>query len=402
MSNSLAFAAVTTALQSLISRSVTAGLPEAVITELSLANTRITAANLDRVKSIQQASNLINVHLYRVSPNAALRNLPTGPGAASPLAVDLHYLISAHCSGDDDRAAQILLAQVQRILHESAVLRAEDLRAVLPGNDVAEQFERVRIHPEALTIEEMHRLWSMYQTQARLSVGYTASVVLLDATAPARAPLPVLQRVLAVRPSPSPLLPELRAVRPPQGRGFAELGDALTLSVRGDGVPIVALAHARWAGPVELVPTPGDDPGELALTLPADPEAWPAGPYSVTVVFRDGPHARTTQPVPLALAPKITSPLPLTAVRDSPEVATVTLACAPHVLPAQRVALVLDDREVAAHPRQAPTDTLVFTVSPAPAGSFRARLRVDGVDSDLLDRSASTPTFDPDLRLTIP
>jgi hypothetical protein len=81
----------------------------------------------------------------------------------------------------------------------------------------------------------------------------------------------------------------------------------------------------------------------------------------------------------------------------------VTLASRPQVRLEQRASLLLDDVEASAAPRAAAADPLVFifpnTVAP---GAHRLRLRVDGTDSVLLDRSGPVPGFDPTQRITVP
>jgi hypothetical protein len=71
------------------------------------------------------------------------------------------------------------------------------------------------------------------------------------------------------------------------------------------------------------------------------------------------------------------------------------------VRPEQRAALLLGDREVLAQPHPAATDTLTFVVTAAPTGEHFLRLRIDGVDSLLVDRTATPPVFDSNQRVTI-
>ncbi|MFE1784005.1 DUF4255 domain-containing protein [Streptomyces sp. NPDC059506] len=136
----------------------------------------------------------ITVHLYQVTPNAALRNrdLPTrSPDGATLLtrpstALDLHYLIS--CYGDEGQlVAQRLLGCVVRQLHETPLLTREVLEAAvaarpfLEGSDLADSPQRVRLTPTQMDVDEMSKLWStLFQTPHALSVCYQASAVLVD------------------------------------------------------------------------------------------------------------------------------------------------------------------------------------------------------------------------------
>ena len=81
--------------------------------------------------------------------------------------------------------------------------------------------------------------------------------------------------------------------------------------------------------------------------------------------------------------------------------ATLTLTCKPQVRPDKRAALLLGDREVLAEARIMQTDTLVFIVEDAPVGSRFIRLRIDGVDSLLIDLNVSPPAFDSAMEVII-
>jgi len=73
------------------------------------------------------------------------------------------------------------------------------------------------------------------------------------------------------------------------------------------------------------------------------------------------------------------------------------------VQPRQRASLVLGTVEAIANPRTVATDPLVFDFAPTlAAGAYPARLRVDGVDSLLLDLSGDAPAFDASQTLSVP
>jgi hypothetical protein len=74
---------------------------------------------------------------------------------------------------------------------------------------------------------------------------------------------------------------------------------------------------------------------------------------------------------------------------------TLSLKCAPDVLPEQSVSLLLGGREFPAAAHAAKTDTLSIPLTSIAAGTYRMRLRVDGVDSLFIDRSdPRLPKFD--------
>jgi hypothetical protein len=147
-----------------------------------------------------------------------------------------------------------------------------------------------------------------------------------------------------------------------------------------------------------------------ALPDPTAPTTWPVGFYSVSLSFtNDDGFAATSNELPLALAPTISN----IQLQGDHTGATVTLDCNPGVLPGQRVALLIGDREVPfvfppppVVPPQAPQAItgLSFDVGAIDAGTYSVRLRVDGVDTLLVTQDAQTglPTFDKNQQVVIP
>ena len=83
--------------------------------------------------------------------------------------------------------------------------------------------------------------------------------------------------------------------------------------------------------------------------------------------------------------------LPASVKRKSNGTATLELRCSPRARPDQRVSVLVADREVIANKYTQPTATLTFVIKKAPPGEHRLRLRVDGVDSLLIDRTTWPP-----------
>jgi hypothetical protein len=77
------------------------------------------------------------------------------------------------------------------------------------------------------------------------------------------------------------------------------------------------------------------------------------------------------------------------------------VTCSPEVRPKQRAALLLGDREILAEPHAAQTGTLTFNAESLVAGDYFVRLRVDGVDSLLVNRAVTPPVFDPTQKVTV-
>lgn len=140
----------------------------------------------------------INIFLYQVTPNTALRNndLPTrstdGTTRQRPqVALDLDYLISFH--GDDNQLEpQRMLGKVVSVLHSQPLLTQQRIRLAIDAthgregdylidSDLADQTEKVKFSPLTLSLEELSKLWSiLFQAPYALSILYRASTVLIE------------------------------------------------------------------------------------------------------------------------------------------------------------------------------------------------------------------------------
>ncbi len=427
MGNALAIAAVTAVLKDLLNN----GLIDHNITGAVGGNVTVSALPPDRVFAPgAQEGNQLNLFLYQVVPNLGWRNagLPSrdergGRLSNPPLALDLHYLLTAY--GAEDLHAEVLLGYAMHLLHDTPVLTRQSIRtALLPpavngsilppalqalsASDLAEQVEQIKIVSTTLTSEEMSKLWTAFQARYRPTAGYHVSVVLIESQRAAKSPLPILTigpvdpvtrepRGPVAAANLDPQFPTLWSVTPPQQRESGHLGD--TLVVQGhklDGSHLaVRLASPRLSQPVELPVSSGNTATRLETALPNTPATLPAGLYTVALlVQRPGEgFRRTTNELTLALAPQITTALPATFARDGNGEATITLAVQPEVQPTQRAALLLGDLEITAQPRATQTNTLSFLVRGATAGTYLVRLRIDGVDSVLVNREVTPPEF---------
>jgi hypothetical protein len=396
----------------------------------------------------------LNLFLHQVTPNSGWRNsgLPSRSVTSgerlsnAPLAVDLHYMLTAY--GRADFEAEILLGYAMHLLHERPVLdRAAIRRALSPpldltklmppafqaltASDLADQVELIKITPAVMGPEEMSKLWTAIQTHYRPSAAYHVSVVLIEGTKPGRSPLPVLSRGkvdpvtqhdrgVVVNPDVLPPLPTLFTVEPPAHQSSARLGEVVTVTgVRLAGAGHrVRLTHRLVAAPIELTPSAPNAAGtELTFTLPNDAAAQSmlaAGQWAVTVRFTPAgeTNERETNAVPLVIAPvpviAADAALGLPAANVTrggppPPHVTVTLAARPQVRPQQRATLMLDTVESTARTRVNATDPLIFEFpNTIPAGDHWLRLRVDGADSLLIDRSGPAPAFDVTQKITVP
>ena len=116
-----------------------------------------------------------------------------------PMPLILKYLITAYGARDDDISGQQVMGNAMSILHDHPVLsrsELEDIKFREPpaSTGLHEQFERIRITPETLTLDDMSKLWSSFQSaEYRLSVGYEVSVVLIESKRDGKTTVPVPQ-----------------------------------------------------------------------------------------------------------------------------------------------------------------------------------------------------------------
>lgn len=366
--------------------------------------------------------NQLNLFLYATHINPAFNNMPlpgqvrNGESAAPPLPLVLHYLLTAYGANDDDIAGQTLLGQAMSALHDHPLLGTADIEGIVPDSALQRQIERLRITPEVLSLDDMSKLWSSFQTEYRLSTGYQISVLLIDSSRAASAALPVLRRGEQDRGTrvSATAGPSLSGLRFPNEKPAAQLGDAVAIlgeQLSGDNLtarfhhpsladPIVlALEAERSANELQvLLPDQGDDPAVGA--------AWPAGFYTVNLVLqRSGLPEWTTNALAMPLAPRITGISPAAAPAGD---VVLTVECLPQVRPEQRVLLIFGDRTFAPDPIALPGDpsvpsSLTFQVAGAAARPepYVLRLRVDGVDSIPVDFTGAVPRFADDQKVTI-
>jgi hypothetical protein len=413
MSNVLAIAATTRTLRNLLLAQV-----PALDAELSDLEVTLQPPDMAR-KGISKAQ--LNVFLYQVVANAAWRNLDlpgqvrSGETAPPPLALNLHYVLTAWGRGEDDNDAisHRVLAAAMSTLHDRGVLDGNDIRNALADNDLASQIERVRVTPLPQTVDELSRLWTAFQTNYRTSAAYEAAVVLIDSQAATRAPLPVLRRgaqdrgVLASASAAA----VLEALDYPRHQAAVRLGEDLVLRGRQLGTQhaVARFSSLRLDAPIDVAPQAGDVAGTLRVHLAdaaddANATArWAPGIYTVALrVQPPGQPALLSNELPLALAPRIV----LGALAAAPGDFSLSVACTPRIRDGQRVFLLFGDRLLAPASLSNPADpqqptALTFQLTGVAAGTYTVRLRVDGADSIPVDFSGSAPAFAADQQVVV-
>jgi hypothetical protein len=380
----------------------------------------VTVSTMPPDKVVQQngvEATQLNLFLRQVTPNLGWRNegLPSRDVAGRsrlsnpPLALDLHYLISAY--GAADLHAEILLGHAMQLLHENPSIPREAIRNSLqPAPDEAgtlppwlssladsgleNQIEQLRITPEYLSTEDMSKFWTATLAHYRPCAAYQVSVVLIQAEEPAPSPLPVLTRNVNVIPGLATTVPTLFAVLPNDKQIVVELDAPVTLEGFAlDGTTReVVLTNERFEIE-ETLPASGTAV-KLQFTIPAARAAdFPAGIYRVhaRVQKPSEPEPRVTNDLALVVAPTI-SGLPTTVARVG-GTATFTLNFVPTVRAGQKARLVLGGSDFAPQPFTVDSSSLSFQIPDAPVGNHLARLRVDGVDSPIINPAASPPAF---------
>lgn len=422
MSAPWAVAAVTLTLRNLLQREIP--LRDTVLGDLT-----VTTRSPDMARKTLTGTSL-NIFLYDTAVNAAWANqqpLPRpGESAAPQLALTLHYLLSAYGRDDVDQDAlnHRVLGAAMAILHENPVLTAADLGAAVADSRVAEQVEQIKVSALPMGVDELSKLWTACQSNLRVGAAYEVSVVLIDGAEAVPVPLPVLTRGSEDRGVQTVLgaAPVLAGAFPQRSQPAARQGESIVLqgsrlSVAGTLLRFRSLSPSGPSAAIDLMPQPGPQAGDLALTLPdtpADPGAWGhwrPGFYSISAVTTQaGAAPLHSNAVALALAPAITvkphSPATVTAG------GIVTLTCSPRIGDGQQVLVLCGDAVLtpATILNPAPGDpaldstptTVTFTVPVLAAGSYPVRLRVDGVDSIPVDFTAAAAAFDPAQQVQLP
>lgn len=389
MSNFLAVATVTAALKVMIEKEVSS-----LVTG--------TTVRIGRPESPPNSGPVIDLFLYQVTPNGALRNddLPMRRGDGTlvqrpRVALDLHYLLSFR--GEESALMpERLLGATLRLLHASAVLdngKIADAGPLLPApppvSDLAQAIESVKLTPLPLSLEELSKLWSVFfQVPYNLSVAYQATVVVIEGTETGQIALPVLDRRLYVVPFQNAFIEDVETSAGPGKPILA--GDTLILrgrQLRRDPTRVVVRG-------IVVDPSFVSEPEvRVPLTVPPFPAGTlRAGVQGVSVVH-PMPMGAETPPVEhtgfesnvaaFVLRPQVS------AVFATPTSVNVTLV--PGLGKGQRAVLLLNRAPTppgppAAHvfpnpPAPVDSTTAAFAITGVAAGDYFVRVQVDGAES---------------------
>jgi len=295
MSNGTAIATCTAVLRRLFQDALTA----AALGPSLGGNPTVTALAPDRITVGGGEQPQLNLFLYRLTPNTGWCNSELPSHAAdghrltrAPLALDLHYVVSAY--GSDSMHADVLLGHAALVMHTArhltrervrALLAAVDiqpvaLRTLLTGSGLDEQEEVIRLAPDNLGIDDISKLWSVFGERYRTSLAFTASVVLLRPDVPALQAKPVREPNLLVVPIP---LARIERIEPPS----VVVGDMIRIT--GFGL-LTANTVVRIGTGAGLAAPPGSTPQRMDVTVPSDLQAGFSGVQVIHSVDFGGPN----------------------------------------------------------------------------------------------------------------
>ncbi len=418
MSNALAISAVSAVLQYSLTQVFggATGLGSVIVSAKApdILQTEITAAG---------SGLYVNVFLHQVTHNAAWRNVELPSLAADgstrlsspPLALDLHYLMTAY--GTNDWEAEALLGYAVLMLHDHPVFARADiatalqnlpstnsLSTVLTTTGLAEQMEMLKITPETLGREEIAWIWTALKADYRPSYPFMVSLVTIKSPAMTLSNLPVLQRQVGALPGLATGLPTLTAVTPPNGQPAAQLGDTVTVSgLAMAGTATVLLTNARL-GISQTLPATVDSSGtSIQFTVPnpalpppqPDPTDLPAGTYSLSVTFSGAGQTKVSNSLPMTISATIDASWAPGTLAHGSNVA-ISVPCVPYLRPGQEVSLLIGGQQAPADPFTTPTRSPSFTFASLQSTGGSAvpvRLRVDGIDSPILNLTSTPVSF---------
>jgi hypothetical protein len=414
MSNSFAIAGVTAVLQFYLREALGSfppGAPSVSAVAPDIIQQQFNGADVP---------SQVNLFLHQVTYNPGWRNQYFPSLAADgrtrldnpPLALDLHYLLTAYAS--EDYHAEALLGIAVLMLHENPVLARADISRALANldatNDLAstlatcalpQQIEQMKITPATLGREEMAWLWTALKADYRPTFPFLVSVVLIQPELGALAGPPVLSHRVAAQPNLLASFPRLTDADPPAGKSAVNLGDLVVVEgTQLSGTQSILLSTAQQNVQQALaIAGPGDASFQFTVPNPpppppgSDPTDLPAGVYVLSATVKTASDVLTTNSVPLAIAPRITSAIPATIA--SGVSVSLTVSFAPFARPSQQVALLIGGQQAPPDKLDTATETLSFTFKPllATSGPVPVWLRVDGVDSQIVDTSSLPPKY---------
>jgi hypothetical protein len=292
-----------TAVVMAVSRTLQTLLGDRVETPPNIANVPVTIstpqADPDAAPTAEPTR--LNLFLYRVTENGSLKNQESpgrghpGTYGHPPLCLDLHYLLTAYGSSDEngflnESRAHLVLGSAMHVLHDHAVLTERVVTVRPPSGEpvldpiLLEQPEPIRLTLEPLSLDDLTKVWTALALPYRLSAAYEVRVARIESGRARRVVRPVGERPAAgprvlVATLRSPRITNLQVHRQDAAGGtespspYVRIGDTLILHghdldgagarVRLGGllVPVAAPAARR----AEVVVPDADLPGGIPI-----------------------------------------------------------------------------------------------------------------------------------------
>ncbi len=407
MSNVLSIAAVTGVIKyllenGLVSDAIAASVGDVIVT--ALPPDRITVGTDERAQ--------LNLFLYQVTQNRNVdwvsqefrkghsRIISNPRDINPPLALDLHYLLTAY--GPKDFQAEILLGYAMQMLHKSSIIASEMIENALKNasqtstssvfsqalasvsvSALAEQIGQIKISPEFFQIEEISKIWSALQTHYRPSATYQASMVLIESRSDQAEGFYVI-------PLSQPNIEQVTI--PAQPEQPIVVGSRLLIQgkrLQGEVTKIRLGSTEKMLPPSDVKET------QISLLVPLD---LYAGVHGIQVIHQTIGNAGQTDNisesnvVAFVLHPTITALVAqLQAAENNLRSAEISVKFNPKVGNMQRVVLLLNQMsndQPAAYSfavalRTEDTDTIIIPVTNIKPGIYFVQVQVDGAQSPL-------------------
>lgn len=418
MSSALAIASVTHVLKEVLN----GGLIENDVAGIVGGTVSVSALPPDRIDTGDTEDRQLNLFMYQATYNQAWRNfgLPSlnaqGERISNPpLALDLHYLLTAY--GPNEFQQEILLGHGMLQIHENPILTREMIReslsppinpAALGTSGLADQVEQITISPESLNMEELSRLWTAFGSKYRPHAAYRVTVVLIESRKPTKTALPVQQRKIYVRPFKQPFIEKLLFENtngtPLKDTEKILAGYQMTIKgmqLKGEIVNVkVGTTEIGQGDFLEL------DDQQIIFSLPTD---LAAGIHAVQVVHQI-PMGIDTPPQPhkgfssnieaFVLSPTLVS-VDFTDPTTDPDgllSGNIEIEITPGLEQAQQLLLLLNQLgpagttpaeysfqlSIPTAPNEGPTGTeITIPITGVRSGTYLARIQIDGTESPL-------------------
>ncbi|RCJ19991.1 hypothetical protein A6S26_04475 [Nostoc sp. ATCC 43529] len=410
MSNVLSIAAVTAVLKVLLEN----GLVSDPIAA-SVGDVIVTALPPDRISVEADERAQLNLFLYQVTQNRNVdwvsqefrsrhsRLNGNLPSSTPPLALDLHYLLTAY--GAKDFQTELLLGYAMHLLHKTPCITTEIIENTLINasttntssafsqavagvsvSDLAQAIGQIKLTPEFFNMEETSKLWSALQTHYRPSATYLASMVLIESSKSENL------EGFYMMPLSQPNIEQVIPLEKTEHQQMIVAGTTLMIRgkrLRGD------ITRIRLGNTEKLLVPQDIKETQISLLVPAD--LYPSV-QSIQVVHLPMGYTGQTDGIvesnvaAFVLHPTITAFVGgVEKIGDNLRSAEITVKFNPKVGKAQRIVLLLSDvsaQSLVAYSflvtsRTEDTDAITIPIQNVKPGTYIVRVRVDGAQSPL-------------------